>query len=75
MPRLLEALPPAPAEPVPFKFTGPDPVMALLMTAMPLFDEPLPDALLALFERPTKLTEAPVIDAVPVLPNNKTPMA
>ena len=75
MPRLKEVLPPVPAEPVPFKFTVPDPVMALLITAMPLFDEPLPNALPALSERPTKVTAAPVIDVVAVSPNNKTPMA
>ena len=75
MPRLLELAPPVPAEPVPFKLTAPVPVMVLFITAMPLLDEPLPDALPALLEIPTKEIAPPVIDDVPASPRSKMPMA
>ena len=72
---LFEDEPPAPAEPVPLKLTWSEPVMLLLVSEMPRLDDPLPPALLALFERPTKLMTPPVMVDVPASPRNMMPMA
>jgi len=49
--------------------------MLLLVSEMPRLDEPLPPALLALFDTPTKLMAPPVIADVPASPRNMMPMA